>query len=91
MEDTYKKLITADGKRRIACKLPPRLTVDVTVFPANGLTYVHMNCKGKTLSMMYEEFESLCAMKQNIDAELPWLYGVSIYMELPMKLSISLE
>lgn len=80
MEKTYvfEKVHSKDGNKKLVCKIPPNITVGVNVFLANGQTYVHVGYKSKTLSLLYDDFVELCSMRQAMDSELSWLYGVSV-------------
>lgn len=79
MENKYvfQKLCKEDGQKKLACNLGQRFTVGVNVFKPTGQTYVHVGFKGRSLSLLLDDYIQLSNMRDTLEMELPWLYGNS--------------
>lgn len=50
------------------------------MFKPTGQTYVHVGFKGRSLSLLLDDYIQLSNMRDTLEMELPWLYGVCILL-----------
>ncbi|OWF35837.1 hypothetical protein KP79_PYT23039 [Mizuhopecten yessoensis] len=61
---------TVNGKHKLVTNLTPRVKVAVNRFEGNQGLYIHLNSRGKGISLSWEEYVDLCTLKAELDQKL---------------------
>lgn len=64
------ELSKVNGKPKLGCQLNPKMKLVVNKFDGNGLVYVHLNSRQKSLSVTLDEFQELVDIAPQIRQRL---------------------
>lgn len=69
--------VYANGKAKLTCDISTKTKITVNRFDKNNELYIHINSRGKSISLAWAEFCDLYDVKSSIEEKIHFLTEVS--------------